>query len=603
MSRLYQSLVYDLEIAQDVTALQWSREMASIFIVYATAREGRSLDDLETALDSVLTTVLEEGVSESELTSAATGFQADVIRSMQEVGGFSGIADRLNRYNRYLGTPDGIEFDFNRYGEVTVDGIADFARRYLDPEKRATLRFVPAGDLESGVSEVDRSTMPGAGPEPEFSPPTLERGELDNGLDVLVVEDRDLPLVEVRLVIESGFASDPIDLPGVASLTAELLDEGTTSLSALEIDVEKKRLAADLSTGSFLDGSNLRMNVLKSKLDEGMTLFADIALNPSFPEAEVERQRAIYQGRIVQHDRNAQVAAIKTFMSLLYGEGHPYGQPYTGTGTTESIAAITRDDLWAFYGSNYRPNNAAIVFAGDISLEQAVDLAERHLGEWEAGEIARTDIPEPPDRSGQEIYIVDKPGVEQSVVMVGQLALKRSSPDYRAFQVVNTVLGGTSRSRINQNIREEKGYSYGAFSLYFTTRGTGPFMIFAPVQTDKTAESLVEILTEFREITSTRPASDEEVADAKGNRTKSLPQAFESLQVVAASAGNIVMYDLPDDAWQRFAGEIDAITPDVAMETASRIFDPESALIVIVGDRAKIEDRLAESGFTGIQTL
>ena len=602
-SRLYQSLVYEQEIAQDVASFQWSREMGSIFAVWATARPGVNLETVEKALNAELDKLLAEGITAQELTAARTQWKASFIRRIETVGGFGGIANRLNTYNRYLGDPDNIEFDFDRYENASARDVLSYARRYLDADKRGTLRIVPRGELQVVASDVDRSLMPEGGADPSFSPPAIQRAELANGLEILVVENHSLPLVQTNLVVKSGFASDPTALPGVASLTAELLDEGTATRDALQLDLEKKRLGAQLGTGSSFDGSQVNLNILKSNLDAGLALMSDIVLNPSFPAEELERQRAIYIGRIGQEAKQPRTAAIKMFQKALYGEGHPYAQPFTGTGTPQSIQEIGRDDLVAFYEANYKPNNSALVFVGDVTMAEAMQHAEAHFGSWQRGEVAMARVPEPEAITRTQLYIVDKPGAAQSMIIVGNLGLKRNAPDYDAFQIMNNAFGGKFQSRINLNLREDKGYSYGARSQFLAFRGTGPFLVLAPVQTQSTKESLVEILNEYRDIIGPRPVTEQEVMEAKGNIIKGFPQRFQRVSGVAGQVGNIFQYDLPLDEWTASLERLATITPEQATEAARDHLNPDAVVIVIVGDKKVIEAGIEELGLGEVQTL
>ena len=575
--------------------------MGSVFLVWATAAPGQSLDEVERALDVELTMLLSDGFTETELRNAQTAWKTSFVRRMERPGGFGGIANQLNTYNRYLGNPGMFDFDFNRYADATRERLLEYSRRQLDPSKRATLRIVPRGDYTVVASDLDRSVMPAGGPEPSFSPPFIQTAELSNGLQVMLVEDHSLPLVQAQLTIRSGYSADPSGTPGAASLTAELLDEGTTSRGALELDQEERRLGAQLSTRSNFDGSFVTLNVLKSSLDDGMTLMSDVVLNPAFPEEELERQRRIYMGRIAQESKEARASALRTFYRVLYGEEHPYGQAPSGTGTTESIQAITRDDLVTFYGANYKPNNSALLFAGDLTLAEAEELAEKYFGRWERGMVTMPDLAEPEPITGTHVYIVDKPGAAQTYIVAGHLGLKRSDSDYRAIQVMNNALGGKFTSRINLNLREDKGYTYGARSVFVTRRETGPFLVLAPVQAFSTKESVVEILRELRDIVGERPISAQEAAETRDNIIKGFPRQFETLGGVTGQLSTIFMYELPLDEWERYATEITAVTAELASQAARDRINPEALLIVLIGDREQIEPGIRELGLGEVQ--
>jgi len=344
-SRLYKALVYEQQIAQDVNTYQDSREISSIFNLQVTAKPGVSIDDLERAVDAELRKLLDKGVKRDELSRALTSWEASFMRRMQLVGGFGGKADQLNAYNIRTGDPGYMKTDLQRYRDATAKTVMATARAYLDLDRRAVLHVVPLGQLAVAEADVDRTQMPGAGREPSFSPPAIQTAELSNGMELYLVEKHDLPLVQANLVVKSGWAADPADKPGATALTADMLDEGTRSRDALEISDRARELGAQLGTFSGFDGMYVNLNVLKSKLAEGLDLMSDVALNPTFPESELERIRAEYLGRIQQETMQPVVVAYKLFQKRLYGEGHPYAQPFTGTGTAASVQLLTRQDL------------------------------------------------------------------------------------------------------------------------------------------------------------------------------------------------------------------------------------------------------------------
>jgi zinc protease len=602
-SRLYRSLVYEQEIAQDVAAQQASRLMGSLFHVRVTAREGYTLEELEEVVAAELAKLLEEGVTDDELQQARVFWEASFIRNLERVGGFGGVADQLNNYNYYLGEPGGFGWDMDRYSSATAEGVLSFARRYLRPEKRGTLHIVPQGQLAAKKDDTDRTAQPQGAAEPGFTPPAIHRERLANGLELLVVEDHSLPIVQANLVVKSGWAADPADRPGTASLTAELLDEGTANRDALEISDEAKRLAAALGTNSFFDGSGVNLNVLKRNLAPALDLMADVVMNPTFPEEELERQRRIYLGRIQQETKQPQAAAFKSFLRLLYGAEHPYGQPFTGSGTTAAVQAIERADLVGYYDSQYLPGNAALMMVGDVTPAEARQAATTAFGGWQGGAARASKAPAAEPVSGTTVYIVDKPGAPQSVIVAGNVAIRRSDPDYVAFEVMNNAFGGKFASRINLNLREDKGYSYGARAIFIPTRGDGPFLVFAPVQSQSTKESVVEIVKELRELVGSRPITDEELAEAQGNLIKGYPQQFETVGGVAVQLSEMIRYGLSDDEWVRRLESIEKVTAMDATKAVSDRLDPENLLIVVVGDREQIEPGLRELGLGEVKTF
>ena len=593
-SRLYKALVYDQQIAQDVAAAQFSQEITSIFLIQATAREGHTLEELEKAIDAELNQLFANGITAAELAQMQNTSEAQFVRSLALIGGFGGRADRFNEYNVMLGDPDRLQWDMERYTKVTTASVQNIAQEILDLNKRVILQVVPKGSHAATESQFDRNVSPVGAAEPSFTTPTIQRAKLSNGLQLMLVEDHKLPLVHFNLVLNSGWAADPADRPGAASLTAELLDEGTTKRSAIEISAAAQAIGANLGTASSFDGSIVQLNVLKKHMDTGLALMSDIVLNPTFPKEELERQRKNYLGRIQQEAKDPGVAARKTFLRLLYGPTHPYGQPFTGSGTESSIRAIRQEDLINFYKTNFVPNNATMVIAGDISIDEAKKELEAAFHAWKEGPVPKNKIPDPEPFARTKIYIVDKPNAPQSVIYAGNLGIRRSDPDYVPSQVLNSAFGGKFTSRINMNLRESKGYSYGARSAFMDSRDVGAFWVAAPVQTQSTKESIIEIMKELQEIGGSKPLTTNELADAKDNIVKSFPQQFQTLPAIANMMGEMVLYGLPDDYWFKVMNEIKQVSSDMTTQAAKRHMKADPLLIVVVGDRETIEPGLKE---------
>lgn len=599
-SRLFKALVYEQQIAQDVEASQSSGEIASDFHVIVTAREGHTLEEVERAIDQELTKVLKTGITQAELKQAQNVFEAGFVRSLQTS---NGIADTLNGYNVMLGDPNKFQWDLDRYTKATTADVMMYARDYLDLQHRVILQVIPQGELTAQKTEVDRKAEPKPAPEPKFKPPDIQRATLSNGAEILLVEDHSLPLVQTNLVLKSGWAADPENRPGAASLTAELLDEGTKTRSALQISEEVKNLGATFNTSSSFDGSQIRLNILKRNLDQGLLLMADIIKNPAFPQQELERQRKIYLGNIQQESKEPVTSAFKLYLHTLYGSNHPYGQPYTGSGTEASIQAIQREDLVNYYQKNYSPKNAAFVIAGDLTLEEAKAKLEKHFQNWKSVDVPRTDVPPPQTPQSTKLYIVDKPGAPQSVIILGNPGIRRNDPQYEAVDVMNNALGGLFTSRINMNLREDKGYAYGAGSFFMTTRGVGAFVMYAPVQAQNTKEALAEMLKEVRQITSDKPLTNEEVLKSKDNLIKSYPQQFQTYSAIASQLAEIVLYDLPENEWKQYVEGINSVSGPMATKAAKEHIHPNGLLIVVVGDRLKIEAGLRDLKIGEIQYL
>ena len=600
-SRLYRSLVYEKQIALDVSAYQSSMEIGSNFHIQVTAKSGHTLQEIENAVDEELETIKRTGVNEDELIRVKNNHEANFIWQLENIGGFGGKADKLNEYNVYLADPNRFQWDLDRHLKVAAADVRRVAQQYLG-NNRAVLCILPQDNRKSVDMPVVRTVEPKPFSEPVFAPPAVQKGKLSNGLEIFLVEDHKLPLVNMALVIKSGWAADPKNRPGAANLTSELLDEGTTSRSALQIDSEAKMLGATLITSSHFDASSVELSVLKKQMEKGLALLSDVALHPTFPGEELERQRQIYLGRIEQEAMEPSTSGIKVFYRILYGPDHPYAQPYTGSGTTASIQALQQQDLKKYYETFYHPNNAAMVIVGDFTLKEVVPHLEAAFKEWKPKNVPDAEIPAVPTLKTTKIYLVDKPGAAQSSVFAGNLGIDRGSPEYYTVQVLNSVLGGKFTSRINLNLREDKGYTYGARSAFYTNRSAGPFVVSAPVHTQFTKETVIEIENELRGICGVRPLSSPELQESKTFLVKQFAQRFQNSGWIANQVAAQAAYGLPDDQLRRYIPAINAVNASSAAEAARKYIRPNALLYVIVGDVSKIEPgirglNLGEIGF------
>ncbi len=603
-SRLYEELVYQREIAQDVSAYQDSRSLGSIFNIQVTAKPGHTLEEIEVAVDEVLAELLAKGIRGDELAVAQAGWEAGFVRGLQTVGSFGGLADAFNAYNTFLGDPNRIAWNRERYASANVKRVTAAARAYLSLDRRAILRIVPQGDPTAVAAELDRSAMPATGPMPAFVPPQIQTARLENGLEIYLVEDHRLPLIQAGLMIKSGWGADPPERPGAGALTAAMIDEGTRSRSALEISEAARRIGAQFGTGATCDYCGISLNVLTSHLDEGLDLMADVLLNPTFPSEELERMRQQYLGRIQQENRQPYTAARKVFQRMLFGAGHPYAQPPTGTGTVASISALARQDLIDYYTANYRPNNAAMILVGDVTLAEAQRILGERFRHWEPGEVAGRPAPVVPARAASQIFIVDRPGAPSSTVMLGHASVRRQDQDYLAMEAISSALGGPYiMTRLNLNLREEKGLTYGAYLFVHALAQAGMVRGYAQVDADRTAEALGEFVKEIRGVCGDRPVAGDELANARDQLAQTFPQRFQTLNDVAEQLGEIVSLGLPLDEWQTYLGRVSRIDETAVRRAAHNQIHPDQLLIVIAGDREKIEPGLRELGLGEITVL
>jgi zinc protease len=604
-SRLYKKLVYELQIAQSVSAFQNSLILGSMFQIHATARPGHSAEELERAIEQEIEAIRTQPPSAAEIEKARNSIETAIIGGLDRLGGFGGVADRLNMYNHYLGTPDYLDKDIQRYRAVTPQSIQAFAREYFDADSRVVVHAVPGqpqieavqpppaasaqapqgGAQSINADEPWRFEMPKPGPARPLVLATPTSVTLSNGLTLILNERPGLPIVAASLVIKAGSDANPADKSGLASFVAAMLDEGTQTRGALEIADEVARLGATLNTGSTMDATTIGIRSLSKNFGATLDLMADVALRPSFPADEIERQRASRLGQLVQQRDNPGQVAAKVMAVALYGSRHPYG--HTEIGTEAATKSITREEIQDFWRRNFVPNSAALVVAGDISMADLRARAEKAFGAWARGTPVRP-VLGAPETTRAKVVVVDMPGTPQTQLRVAGIGAARSTPDFRALQVMNNALGGLFSSRINMNLREQHGYSYGASSGFAFRRGAGPFAVAAGVRTDATAAAVGEI---FKEITgmTTSPMTDEELQIAKDALANSLPGAFETGLNTVNSFSNIFVYDLGLDYYSTYAKQVHAVTAQQALDVARRYVAPERLVVIAVGDRSAIE--------------
>ncbi len=586
-SRLYKTLVRDKQIATDVNAFNFGLESAGAFFVIATAAPGHTNAELEAAVGEEIRKIASQGPTAEEVDSAKAKIELGFVSGLQRIGGFGGKADVINQYNTYLGSPDKLGDDVARYRNVSQAGVRAAAETYLNTTKRLVVSYEPETSGRPSAQEFDRTKVPEFGSRASFTPPAPKTKTLANGLTVVVVERRDIPTVSVELVSRTGAAFDPAGKPGTAWMTANMLDEGTTSRTAEQISAELDRLGSALGTGSGSEQTTISAESLSRNLKPTMAILADVALRPSFPADELERQRTLRLEGIKQEQQNPAATAGQLFPKILYGAEHPYGHP--SAGTTASITALTPADLKAFHSANYKAGSSALIFVGDVTLDQAAALAEEQFGSWEKGSAPKATVPSAAAPAGNVVYLVDRQDAPQSQIRIGAFGIPRTAEDYYKIDLMNSVLGGAFSSRLNLNLREDKGYSYGAFNSFVFRSQGGYWVSAAGVKSEVTKESLTEFVKELRGIAGERPVTAQELADAKANLIRGYAQRFEANAQVADELATLFLYGLPFETLARYATTIDAITADQVMAVARKYIDAKKTVILVVGDRAKIE--------------
>jgi len=403
-----------------------------------------------------------------------------------------------------------------------------------------------------------------------------------------------VPVVRLQMVLDGGYAADDPAKPGVASMAMQMLTEGTATRSSLQIADELAALGVDFNAGADLDVVRVSMSSLKDKLDQALAVYSDIVLHPAFPASDLDRVRKIQLANIQQEKVQPFTMGLRVLPILLYGTNHPYGQPLTGSGTDASVAAMTRADLVAFHRAWFKPNHGTIVAVGDITMPELKAKLERAFASWKPGDTPTKKVAEAASGPRRSVFILDRPGADQSYVLAGQLIAPKANPDEVPFQLFNDAFGGAFVSRINMNLREDKHWSYGSFSFPIDARGPRMWMVMAPVQTDKTKESIAEAAKELRQVVADKPLGTAEIANAKDRMIKTLAGRWETSAAVASALGEMVTFGLPDDYYVTYADAVRRTTDAQVNATAKKFVDPSRLVWVVIGDRAKIEAGIRE---------
>ncbi|MCX8160553.1 MAG: insulinase family protein [Candidatus Saccharicenans sp.] len=601
-SRLYKRLVYDEQIASSVSAYVDLREIAGLFIIMADVKPGVEMPRLERAIKEELVRFLKDGPEPGELERVKTGYLTDFIRGIEKIGGFSGKCDILARSQVFGGRPDYYQENLRHVREATPQVVRETALKWLS-DGDYVLEIHPYPQLEASKTDVDRSRMPEPTSAPEARFPEIQKATLSNGLKIILAERHTIPYVRLGLMVDAGYAADQYALPGTAYFTMQMLDEGTSRRSSLQVSEELAQLGAELGASSALDFSYVSLGVLKENLDKALDIYADVILNPAFPEADFQRLKKIQIARIQQEKFAPTTLAIRVLPKLIFGEGHAYGNPLTGTGYEHTVQKMTREDLKKFHQTWFKPNHSTLIVTGDITLAEIKPKLEKIFQTWRPGEVPRKNLAPVRPRSNPTVYLIDKPGAPQSMVMAGLPVPSPADPDDLAIDLMNFILGGDFVSRINMNIRENKHWSYGAFSVILPARAQRPFIAVAPVQLDRTKETIQELTAEMEGMLGKKPVTEEEYRNALSSRINQLPGQWETMAAVENSLVEMANFKLPDDYFQKYAGRIRQLKIEDINRAARKVLQPGSLVWVVVGDRSKIEKSLRELGLGEIVYL
>ncbi|MCP4045123.1 MAG: insulinase family protein [Gammaproteobacteria bacterium] len=593
-SRLYQALVYKNQLANTVAVYVEDHELASLFTIDVKLKEGISLDEVNGIIDAELERFLSYGPTPDELARVKTQTNASLVRGLEQIGGFSGKATALARGELYAGDPGFYGTSIDWMNETKELDVRDTSAKWLN-KGLYQLDVLPHGDYQTSDAQVDRSQgLPPVGTLPDLAFPEIQRTELKNGLKVVLAERHAVPVINISLQFDAGYAADSFGKPGTADFTASMMDEGTTGRSALEISLEAEKLGAVISTNTNLDMSSLRLSAMADKLTPSLELFSDIVRNPAFDQSEIDRLRPRWIAQINQEKSQPVQLALRNLPPLLYGSDHAYGIPLTGSGTEDSINSLTREDMQSFHETWFRPSNGTLFVVGDTSMDKILPRLEKAFGNWPENRMA---IPQKNlatvDLPGEaRVFIIDKPDSPQSLILAGHVAPPTGAENNLDITSMNDILGGQFTARVNMNLREDKSWSYGAFTFMVNARGQRPWLAYAPVQTDKTMESLQELEKEFDQFLGTRPATQDELSKSVHNNVNSLPGQYETGNAVMGALLANQRFGRTDDYVPTLKSQYEAIKLENVQGAAESVLHPDKLTWLIVGDRKEIEAKI-----------
>jgi predicted Zn-dependent peptidase len=629
-SRLYERLVYKDKIADSVSVEVEDFALASMLQLQVDVKKGVDPAKVEAVVADEWAKFLKDGPTQDELDRARVQAHASMVRNVEKAvyqGWF------LAEGQVYRNDPNAYKTDFAIMDAAKPASVLAAAKKWLargdytltvspgtpDPTKDEAESgglaaaagapkpvLPPAREYKTVKSSVERGKgVPEVTSFPDLSFPNLQRGKLKNGIEVVLAERHTVPIVQVKLLLDAGYAADQGRKLGTASFTAGMLDEGTKTLDSLAIARRREQLGANLGAGCDLDNCNVGLNSLKSQLDPSLALWTDVLRNPAFRAEDITRVRGQWLANIAQEKTDPVSLALRTLPPLIYGKGHAYAVPFTGSGTEASIKSLTDKDLRAFVADYFRPDNARIVVAGDTTLEEIVGKLNAVLGDWTAPKTAlpKKSLPIALAPTRPRVYLMDRAGSQQSVIIAGIVAPSTMAPNQLEIRTMNSAFGGLFTSRLNMNLREDKHWAYGAGSFAPNAIGQRPYMLYAPVQTDKTADAMKEMLGEAQGLVGEKPLSDAEIAKVKQSDVRALPGQFESVQSVLSSVQSILVYHRPDDYVQTLKQHIEA-QKDADIEAAAKeVVKPNGLTWVVVGDRKQIEKSIRELKIGDLEVL
>ena len=590
-SPLYKELVYEQQIATSVSSFYYDREIAGMFFIVADVVAGVDPAKVEAAMDDVMTNFIKRGPNPKLLKAEKTKLLAGFIRGIQRIGGFGGKSDLLATCQTYTGNPGCFQESAAFMDAVTPSKMKATFAKWID-DTPYVLTILPTDKYEVAQTNLDRSAgVPYPTEKVEFQFPKLQTATLSNGAKVVLAQRKGVPLVELNFQFNFGYAQENNDELGYTNFMMDMLNEGTEKYSSLEFDQILDSLGSNIGFGSGLDSSFVSISSLKDNLDETLDLAKQAVMYPTFPLNEIERIKKQTLAAFKREEFRPASIAFRNIGNLLYGQDHPYGKLLIGSGVSETITSLTQSDLSSIHKRTLNPMNLTFVVAGDISLDEITEKLEKKFGSWNADisyplkELSTVALPEK-----RIVYLIDKPNAQQSYIVTGQLLPPTATPEEIELNYMNYAIGGSFTSRLNMNLREDKSWSYGVRTRLGDAKGQRAMLVTAPVQTDKTSESMAEIVKEYSDYLTTNPITEDELAKGKASKTLKLPGRFETLGALKGGVSNIVTYNRDLDYLNQLPVLLDQPSLAQIQAKAQKYIKPNQWTWLIVGDLSKIEE-------------
>ncbi len=603
-SPLYKELVYEKQIATNVSAFYYDREIAGMFFLVVDVVAGEDPIKVEKAMDNVMASFIKRGPNPKLLKAEKTKALAGFIRGIQRIGGFGGKSDLLATCQTYTGNPGCYKTNAEYLDAVTPAKMKATFAEWID-DTAYVLTILPNEKLSVNEVAVDRTQgIPYPTEKVSFKFPSLQTATLSNGIKIVLVQRTEVPLIEMNLQFDFGYAQENNDELGYTNFMMDMLNEGTKKYSSLQFDEVLDSLGSNLGFGSGLDTSYATVSSLKTNLSETLDLAKEALINPTFPQNEIDRIKKQTLASIIQEENRPATIAYRNIGKLLYGKDHPYGKPLTGSGVSETISNITRDDIISLHKRAINPNNLTFVVAGDINLTELVDLLENKFASWSVSsssdlkELGNVSLP-----TTRKVYLIDKPNAQQSYIVAGQLLPPSATDEEIKIDYMNYAIGGSFTARLNMNLREDKSWSYGVRTRLADAKGQRAMLVTAPVQTDKTSESIVEIIKEYAAYLSSSPITEDELDKGKASKTLRLPGRFETLGALKSGVSGIVTYNRDLNYLNLLPQLLDEPTIEDVQSIAQTYIKPDQWTWLIVGDLNKIEEPIRNLNLGTVKVL